>query len=80
MWMGPDNGNVNTTHNCEYDIANDIPCFKPLVWTTGSNRFNGLEAGDAIGNVVLAVLYHVVVSKHMKSLSLKVHVDGPGRR
>ena len=39
--MGPDDGNVNTTQNCEYDIANDIPCFEPLVWTTGPNRFNG---------------------------------------
>ena len=60
--MGPDEGNMNTTQNCEYDIANDIPCFEPLVWTTGPNRFNGLEAGDAIGDVVLTVLCHVVVS------------------
>ena len=56
--MGPDDGNVNTTQDCEYDIANDIPCFEPLVWTTGPNRFNGpdpeeLEQACANGGVRL---------------------------
>lgn len=45
-WLGPeDEETVNITSSCD-DIAATaeyagLPCFEPLVWTTGEDRFNG---------------------------------------
>lgn len=40
-WLGPEEDDLNNTRSCDFLVAQDIPCFEPLVWTKGPNRFNG---------------------------------------
>lgn len=41
-WVGPVEDNANETElNCDLVNALGIPCFEPLVFTTGEGRFDG---------------------------------------
>ena len=46
-WMGPVNDNTNRSTSCDNSPENEnTPCFEPIVWTNGTNKFNQPDLAD----------------------------------
>jgi hypothetical protein len=47
-WVGVVTDETNQTQSCASRLAMGIPCYEPLVWTEGENRFNGPDPEELL--------------------------------